>query len=152
MSKELTPVQRAAEAEAKVNELQAMIDNPETGIAALNKKLDEANKSATEANTQLAEANRLKAEAISAKTKVEGELANEQAAHKLLKDNFESELIKRTATEAAKVVASQGIPPVDAPVNTAQTKTEPEQKAKKGDYLASLAAGFKSDLAKINGK
>jgi len=84
---------------------------------------------------------------------VTGELVLAKKELEDVKADFEKKLVLAASAKAAEIAAAQGIPPVKSDANENQSKVEPiSAKYQKGDYLNALAAGFKADFDKNNGK
>lgn len=148
MAKELTPLQRAEAAEAELANLKPAHQNAQSALITANETIAALTGERDAAKADLAKEIALHGDAKVRLAGVEAELKQSKAAHELLTANFESELVKRASLEAAKIVAAQGVPPVATKTNDKPADTGLKDEPKKGDYLASLAAGFKADLAK----
>lgn len=149
MPKELTPVQKLAEAEAKLTELTGQIEAKDAAITDLTSKLQAANGSATKANTDLAESSRLLSEKTVALTKAEGDLKLVRAELETLKTDFDTKVTAAASAKAAEIAASQGIPPGKTTVAGKPGEIDKKAERQGKSPIELLASGAKADLARI---
>ncbi len=153
MPKELTPIEKLALAEAKVEELMGQLSTAKTSVTDLTGQLATANTSATTANTSLAEANRLKAEATAKLAEVQGLYDAEKKAHDALKSDFEKQVLDAASKKAAQVVAGQGLnEPLKTEIAGKQTQTDKKADVSKTAALTLIADGAKDYFASLDGK